>query len=87
MSTILITSPCISQNVFTSKNVDRKADGWKRLLDKGCRRGGFVEKLRMEVDIVDQMLGPGPIKLVRSESTWAVSHDPEGHNVLLLQRS
>ena len=24
--------------------------------------------------------------LVRSEQTWAVLHDPEGHNVLLLQK-
>jgi len=29
----------------------------------------------------------GPDRLVRSESTWAVLHDPEGHNVLLLNRS
>jgi len=27
----------------------------------------------------------GPEKLVRRERTWAVLHDPEGHNVLLLQ--
>ena len=28
----------------------------------------------------------GPDKLVQSESNWAVLHDPEGHNVLLLQK-
>jgi catechol 2,3-dioxygenase-like lactoylglutathione lyase family enzyme len=28
----------------------------------------------------------GQEKLVQSESGWAVLHDPEGHNVLLLQR-
>ena len=25
-------------------------------------------------------------KLIQSESNWAVLHDPEGHNVLLLQK-
>ncbi len=29
----------------------------------------------------------GEDRLVQSESAWAVVHDPEGHNVLLLQRS
>jgi predicted enzyme related to lactoylglutathione lyase len=29
----------------------------------------------------------GEDRLVQSESRWAVIHDPEGHNVLLLQRS
>jgi predicted enzyme related to lactoylglutathione lyase len=29
----------------------------------------------------------GQEKLVRTEATWAVLHDPEGHNVLLLQKS
>ena len=29
----------------------------------------------------------GKEKLVQSEAKWAVLHDPEGHNVLLLQRS
>jgi predicted enzyme related to lactoylglutathione lyase len=28
----------------------------------------------------------GRDKLVQSESNWAVLHDPEGHNVLLLQK-
>ena len=28
----------------------------------------------------------GPHKLVQSETKWAVLHDPEGHNILLLQR-
>lgn len=26
-------------------------------------------------------------RLVQSEKTWAVLHDPEGHNIILLQRS
>jgi predicted enzyme related to lactoylglutathione lyase len=29
----------------------------------------------------------GREKLVHSEAQWAVLHDPEGHNVLLLERS
>ena len=29
----------------------------------------------------------GPEKIVRSEPAWAALHDPEGHNVLLLQKS
>jgi len=28
----------------------------------------------------------GQEKLVYAEPTWAVLHDPEGHNVLLLQK-
>jgi predicted enzyme related to lactoylglutathione lyase len=27
----------------------------------------------------------GPERMVRSEPAWAVMHDPEGHNLLLLQ--
>jgi predicted enzyme related to lactoylglutathione lyase len=29
----------------------------------------------------------GQDRLVQSERTWAVLHDPEGHNILLLERS
>ncbi|MGE5055871.1 MAG: VOC family protein [Acidobacteriota bacterium] len=29
----------------------------------------------------------GPEKIIQSEANWAVLHDPEGHNILLLQRS
>jgi predicted enzyme related to lactoylglutathione lyase len=29
----------------------------------------------------------GQDKLVQSEPTWAVLHDPEGHNVLLLEKA
>lgn len=29
----------------------------------------------------------GEDRLVRSERSWAVLHDPEGHNILLLQRA
>lgn len=29
----------------------------------------------------------GPKKIIQSEANWAVLHDPEGHNILLLQKS
>jgi predicted enzyme related to lactoylglutathione lyase len=29
----------------------------------------------------------GPEKIIQSEANWAVLHDPEGHNILLLQKS
>jgi predicted enzyme related to lactoylglutathione lyase len=29
----------------------------------------------------------GQDRLVQSETTWAVLHDPEGHNILLLEKS
>ena len=38
-------------------------------------------------DLESALTAIGREKLVRSEPTWAVLHDPEGHNVLLLQRS
>lgn len=37
-------------------------------------------------DLASALLAIGPDKLVQSESNWAVLHDPEGHNVLLLQK-
>jgi predicted enzyme related to lactoylglutathione lyase len=33
------------------------------------------------------MAAIGQEKIIHSESTWAVLHDPEGHNVLLLQKA
>jgi predicted enzyme related to lactoylglutathione lyase len=38
-------------------------------------------------DLNSAIAAIGEKHLVRSESTWAVLHDPEGHNILLLQRS
>ncbi len=40
-----------------------------------------VPDLRSAVEAI------GQDRLVQSEHTWAVLHDPEGHNILLLQRS
>jgi predicted enzyme related to lactoylglutathione lyase len=36
-------------------------------------------------DLQAAIVSIGATRLVRSESQWAVLHDPEGHNVLLLQ--
>jgi predicted enzyme related to lactoylglutathione lyase len=38
-------------------------------------------------DLGSAIAAIGQDRLVQSESTWAVLHDPEGHNILLLQRS
>lgn len=38
-------------------------------------------------DLRSAIAAIGQDRLVQSEDTWAVLHDPEGHNVLLLQRS
>jgi predicted enzyme related to lactoylglutathione lyase len=38
-------------------------------------------------DLKSAIAAIGQDRLVQYEDTWAVLHDPEGHNVLLLQRS
>jgi predicted enzyme related to lactoylglutathione lyase len=38
-------------------------------------------------DLRSAIAAIGQDRLVQSEGTWAVLHDPEGHNILLLQRS
>jgi predicted enzyme related to lactoylglutathione lyase len=38
-------------------------------------------------DLPSAIAAIGQDRLVQFESTWAVLHDPEGHNILLLQRS
>ena len=38
-------------------------------------------------DLKSAIAAIGAEKLVRSEPGWAVLHDPEGHNVLLLEKS
>ncbi len=37
-------------------------------------------------DLPAAILAVGEQRFVQRESTWAVLHDPEGHNILLLQR-
>jgi predicted enzyme related to lactoylglutathione lyase len=37
-------------------------------------------------DLKSALEAVGRDKFVQTEATWAVLHDPEGHNVLLLQR-
>jgi len=38
-------------------------------------------------DLKSAIAAIGEDRLVQSEPTWAVLHDPEGHNILLLQRT
>ena len=38
-------------------------------------------------DLQSAITAIGEDRLVRSERSWAVLHDPEGHNILLLQRA
>ena len=38
-------------------------------------------------DLKKAIAAIGADRLVRAESAWAVLHDPEGHNILLLQKS
>ncbi|MGA9241741.1 MAG: VOC family protein [Silvibacterium sp.] len=38
-------------------------------------------------DLRSAIASIGPDRVVQSEGTWVVLHDPEGHNILLLQRS
>lgn len=43
--------------------------------------------LFFEVPDLESAIGAiGRDRVVEAEATWAVLHDPEGHNVLLLQR-
>lgn len=37
-------------------------------------------------DLKSALAAIGPEKIVQAHENWAVLHDPEGHNVLLLQR-
>ncbi len=37
-------------------------------------------------DLASAIAKIGSDRFVHTESTWAVLHDPEGHNILLLQR-
>jgi len=37
-------------------------------------------------DLTTAIAAIGKASVVKSESTWAVLHDPEGHNILLLQK-
>lgn len=37
-------------------------------------------------DLAAAIKAIGKNRIVQSEAKWAVLHDPEGHNILLLQR-
>jgi predicted enzyme related to lactoylglutathione lyase len=66
------------------------AGGFVCLERKGVESYPSQDKavLFFEVDDLKSVIAAiGAEKMVQSEPTWAVLHDPEGHNVLLLQRS
>lgn len=57
---------------------------------KGAESYPSKDKAVLFFEVADLKLAVAAIgqeKLVKSEPTWAVLHDPEGHNVLLLQRA
>jgi predicted enzyme related to lactoylglutathione lyase len=60
--------------------LERKGAGSYSSKDKAVLFFG-VPDLRLAI------AATGQDRLVQSEGTWAVLHDPEGHNILLLQRS
>jgi predicted enzyme related to lactoylglutathione lyase len=64
--------------------------GFVCLERKGVESYPSIEKavLFFEVpDLKSAIAAIGQDLLVQSEPTWAVLHDPEGHNILLLQKS
>jgi predicted enzyme related to lactoylglutathione lyase len=60
--------------------LERKGAGSYSSKDKAVLFFG-VPDLRLAIAAI------GQDRLVQSEGTWDVLHDPEGHNILLLQRS
>ncbi len=65
------------------------ATGFICLERKGVESYPSMDKavLFFEVaDLPETLRAIGRDKLVQHESNWAVLHDPEGHNVLLLQK-
>ena len=66
------------------------ANGFVCLERKGAELYPSKDKAVLFFEVSDLKAALAPIgrdKLVQSESTWAVLHDPEGHNVLPLQKS
>ncbi len=62
--------------------------GFVCLERKGVEAYPSKDKAVLFFEVPDLSLAIAPIgqdRLVQSEPTWAVLHDPEGHNVLLLQ--
>jgi len=64
--------------------------GFVCLERKGAESYPSKDKAVLFFEVPDLRLAIAAIgqdRLVQSEGTWAVLHDPEGHNILLLQRS
>lgn len=67
---------------------DSKA-GFLCLERKGVEAFPSKDKAVLFFEVADlqaAIQGIGPEKVIQSESNWAVLHDPEGHNVILLER-
>lgn len=65
------------------------ATGFICLEQKGVESYPSEDKAVLFFEVADlpaALRAIGPNKLIQSESHWAVLHDPEGHNVLLLQK-
>ena len=65
------------------------ARGFICLEQKGAESYPSEDKAVLFFEVADlsaALRAIGPNKLIQSESHWAVLHDPEGHNVLLLQK-
>jgi predicted enzyme related to lactoylglutathione lyase len=64
--------------------------GFVCLERKGTESYSSKDKAVLFFEVPDLRLAIAAIgqdRLVQSAGTWAVLHDPEGHNILLLQRS
>jgi len=64
--------------------------GFVCLERKGCEPYPSKDEAVLFFEVSDlkaAIVSIGRHRLVQSESKWAVIHDPEGHNLLLLQRS
>ena len=62
--------------------------GFVCLERKGAESYSSKDKAVLFFEVPDLRLASiGQDRLVQSAGTWAVLHDPEGHNILLLQRS
>ena len=65
------------------------AAGFICLERKGVESYPSKDKAVLFFEVADLPAALGAIgrdKVIQSESNWAVLHDPEGHNVLLLQK-
>ncbi len=62
--------------------------GFVCLERKGAESYPSLDKAVLFFEVPDleaALAAVGPDRVVRAERNWAVLHDPEGHNILLLQ--